>query len=505
MASTTLGKLKKEPIWTVIPIELQKAAVALVVVMVMWGLWRFTIRTVYVTVDGVSEPVPTHRRTVGALMLDMGLTLRENDRVSVALDSPVAHNMAIEVARTPTYRLLVDGRDFEVTSWGRTPLDVFLDAGVAVDSYDQSALNGEPFALNQTLPLPKVTMPKHTYAYGYGWGVMQTEQMQLHLYRAMTIQVNDGGLPFTIRTTAQTVGEALRQAKITLYLGDIVRPSLGNAVNAGLRISIARSTPVSLRADGRYVKTRTQAATVADALTEMGIGLSGQDQVVPPPETELIDDMEIAITRVSEDIEVEEDIVPYETVFVPDRALAIDAQQMVNPGAEGITRRRSRVRYEDGQETDRKLEDTWVAQEPAQRVIAYGQKIEAQSAVVDGQQITYWRKVRMLATSYSAGTAGVSPDAANYGRTYTGETMRHGIVAVDPQVIPLRTQVFVPGYGPGDALDMGSAIRARRIDLGFDDANLQLWNRWVDVYLLWPPPPEYQITWVLPNWPLPPR
>ncbi|MCB0145365.1 MAG: 3D domain-containing protein, partial [Caldilineaceae bacterium] len=102
-------------------------------------------------------------------------------------------------------------------------------------------------------------------------------------------------------------------------------------------------------------------------------------------------------------------------------------------------------------------------------------------------------------------TAGVSPDAANYGRTYTGETMRHGIVAVDPQVIPLRTQVFVPDYGVGDALDMGSAIRARRIDLGFDDTNLQLWNRWVDVYLLWPPPPEYQITWVLPNWPLPPR
>ncbi|MCB9147852.1 MAG: DUF348 domain-containing protein [Caldilineaceae bacterium] len=505
MASTTLGNLKKGPAWAAIPTELQQAAGLVILLIVMWGLWRATLRTVYVTVDGVSESVYTHRRTVGALLLDLGLTLRQNDRVSVAIDGPVAHNMTIDVARTPTYRLLVDGRDFTVTSWGRTAQDIFTDAGVAVDPYDQAAFNGEPYALQQALPAPKVTMPKRTYAYGYGWGVMHTEQMQLHLYRAMTIQVNDGGLPFTIRTTAQTVGEALRQAKITLYLGDIVRPSLGNAVNAGLRISIARSTPVSLRADGQYVKTRTQAATVADALTAMDIGLSGLDQVVPPPETELTDDMEIAITRVREDIEVEEDIVPYETVFVPDRALAIDAQQMVNPGAEGITRRRSRVRYEDGQETARTLEDTWVAQEPAQRIIAYGQKIEPQTAVVDGQQITYWRKVRMLATSYSAGTAGVSPDAANYGRTYTGETMRHGIVAVDPQVIPLRTQVFVPDYGLGDALDMGSAIRARRIDLGFDDTNLQLWNRWVDVYLLWPPPPEYQITWVLPNWPLPPR
>ena len=83
--------------------------------------------------------------------------------------------------------------------------------------------------------------------------------------------------------------------------------------------------------------------------------------------------------------------------------------------------------------------------------------------------------------------------------------MRHGGVAVDPAVVPLRSRVFVPDYGMGDALDTGGAIIARRIDLGYDDSNLVLWNRWVDVYLLWPPPPASQITWVLPNWPRPPE
>ena len=83
--------------------------------------------------------------------------------------------------------------------------------------------------------------------------------------------------------------------------------------------------------------------------------------------------------------------------------------------------------------------------------------------------------------------------------------MRYGIVAVDPSVIPLRSKVYVTGYGEGDALDIGSAVRARRIDLGYDDSNLVLWNKWVDVYLLWPPPASHQITWVLPNWPRPPE
>ncbi len=111
----------------------------------------------------------------------------------------------------------------------------------------------------------------------------------------------------------------------------------------------------------------------------------------------------------------------------------------------------------------------------------------------------------MFASSYNAGTAGVSPNASNYGRTFTGDPMRYGIVAVDPAIIPLRSQVYVSGYGMGDALDTGGAIRARRIDLGFDDSNLELWNKWVDVYLLWPPPNSSQITWVLPNWPRPPQ
>ena len=152
------------------------------------------------------------------------------------------------------------------------------------------------------------------------------------------------------------------------------------------------------------------------------------------------------------------------------------------------------------------LEDTWVAQEPADRSIAYGQQIEPKTFTApNGAQYTYWRQVRMLASSYSAGTAGVSPDKSYYGRTYTGEPMRYGIVAVDPAVIPLRSKVYVSDYGEGDALDIGSAIRARRIDLGYDDDNLVLWNKWVDVYLLWPPPASHQITWVLPNWPKPPQ
>jgi len=80
--------------------------------------------------------------------------------------------------------------------------------------------------------------------------------------------------------------------------------------------------------------------------------------------------------------------------------------------------------------------------------------------------------------------------ASYYGYTALGMKMRFGIVAVDPNVIPMRTEVYVPGYGVGFAGDTGGAIYGRRIDLGYDDDNLVLWYKWVDVYLLTPVPDQ---------------
>ena len=324
---------------------------------------------------------------------------------------------------------------------------------------------------------------------------MRSEPLQLRLTRAIPLVVHEGGLPYTINTTAQTVGEALRQSEVILYLGDRVQPSLGSRVTANMNVYIERSVPVTLQADGRKVKTRTQAQTVGDALSASGIVLAGLDRVEPPLETPLYNNIQIAVTRLHEDVEVEEEIAPYETVFFADPTLPIDMQEVADPGANGITRTRYRVRYENGEEVNRVLEDTWTAQEPAQRRIAYGQLIEPQTATVEGQTITYWRKIKMLATSYHPAALGGDNVTA------TGEILHKGVVAVDPRIIDLRSQVFVPGYGVGSAFDTGGGIISRRIDLGYDDFNYESWSKWVDVYLLWPPPADSQITWVLPNSP----
>jgi len=72
-------------------------------------------------------------------------------------------------------------------------------------------------------------------------------------------------------------------------------------------------------------------------------------------------------------------------------------------------------------------------------------------------------------------------DAVAYhlpGRTALGVPVRKGVVAVDPRLIPLGTRLYVPGYGPGLAADVGTAIKGRIIDLWFPStAQARNWGR----------------------------
>jgi 3D (Asp-Asp-Asp) domain-containing protein/peptidoglycan hydrolase CwlO-like protein len=57
------------------------------------------------------------------------------------------------------------------------------------------------------------------------------------------------------------------------------------------------------------------------------------------------------------------------------------------------------------------------------------------------------------------------------GNTAIGVPTSHGVVAVDPAVIPLGTKMYVPGYGEGVAADTGSAVQGRMIDLWFSSCD----------------------------------
>jgi 3D (Asp-Asp-Asp) domain-containing protein/peptidoglycan hydrolase CwlO-like protein len=80
-----------------------------------------------------------------------------------------------------------------------------------------------------------------------------------------------------------------------------------------------------------------------------------------------------------------------------------------------------------------------------------------------------------------SGTRTLVVDAVAYhlpGRTASGLPVGVGVIAVDPRVIPLGTRVFVPGYGPAVAADVGTAIIGNIIDLWMPTtAQARAWGR----------------------------
>ncbi len=90
------------------------------------------------------------------------------------------------------------------------------------------------------------------------------------------------------------------------------------------------------------------------------------------------------------------------------------------------------------------------------------------------------RVLRVSATAYS------SQDPGNTPHTAMGTLVRHGVIAVDPDILPMGTRVFIPGYGEAVAEDIGGAIKGNRIDVAFDTRKeaLSFGRRNLEVYIM---------------------
>ena len=77
--------------------------------------------------------------------------------------------------------------------------------------------------------------------------------------------------------------------------------------------------------------------------------------------------------------------------------------------------------------------------------------------------LPYSQVMGMEATAY------LPTDGSAEGITAMGIPATYGIVAVDPDIIPLGSRVYIPGYGEALAADTGGAIYGYRIDLCMED------------------------------------
>ncbi len=378
--------------------------------------------------------------------------------------------------QSPSTVTILDGRQIHrLTTNERIPANLLVEADISLAPKDQVLVNGLPFPLEQTLPA--------------GLDVLQVR-------RAITIKLVTPGGEQELATTAQTVGGALSEAGIQLYAADFVDPPAETPPSAEMTITYRPSQELEVTTSAGVLTIRSSAGMVGEALAEAGIPLEGLDYSLPPESEALPADGQVRVVRVSESVQLIQKSIPFETETVSSSDVALGQQEIAQPGQDGLAIARTRIRYEDGQEVNRTVDDETVVRPPQTRIVNTGTKITVTTATVGGQNLEYWLAYKMYATIYSpcnSGTGGCS-----YG-TASGLRAGRGVVAVDPSMYSyLQGQrVYIPGYGYAVIGDIGGGYiiensigvsRYRWIDLGFDDNNIVDMSGWLTVYFLAPAP-----------------
>jgi len=419
---------------------------------------------VTLSIDGQASQIKTQAQTVNAFLALQGIQLDTSDVVEPDLSQALQAGMTINITRTRIVSLTVDG----TTTLLRTTLDnpdaIVRSAGLILGAADRVFVDGTQASTADLLnwPIPAMTIT---------------------IARGVELQVVDGDNTHILYTSRATVGEALFDAGILLFLTDRVVPDVNSSVTSGLTVVISRAHPITILVDGTRLETRTTAATVISALAEVNIALNGLDYTVPGEDQPLVTGMTIRVIRVREELLTEQVTLPFETIYQPDAQLLLDTRRVLQAGQEGMQQIDVRVRYENNTEISRTIETDVILREAADQVIAYGTNIVIQTLDTPEATVQYWRRLRVYTTSYH-------PTALNGSTiTATGRILQHGIIGVDPRLIPFDTNLYVEGYGVGIAADTGPARASQYwLDLGYSDADYVHWSRWTIVYLLLPLP-----------------
>ncbi|MFN2146673.1 MAG: ubiquitin-like domain-containing protein [Anaerolineales bacterium] len=435
-------------------------------------------RTVTILVEGQPVTVTTSARRVADILDEAGFPLGEADAVSPAADQRVGDGDTITLAQASRITIQADGETTSFYSTERTPTAWLAESGLTLAPADRLVVNGQEIS-------PEKQM-------------LYQPRLNVEIRRAVTISLESAGRLWTIQSSAPTLGRALWDAGFQLSSSDVLTPDPETPLTGDLSAVLVPGRQIQITASGETINAVTSADTVGEALAQAGFSLQGLDYSIPDEDAPLPEDGSIRIVRVVEEVVINQEAIPFQTLYELLPEVEIDNYQVAQLGQVGIKAQRLRIRMEDNQEVSRQVEDEWTLREPVDRIEGYGTKIVVRTEVIGGETIEYWRKVNMWATSYSPCNSGAS---RCYPYTSLGLPVKQGVVAVIYDwFIPMGNHtVYVPGYGHAIIADVGGGVPGRHwIDLGYSDEDYIPWAQWVTVYFTTPIPPENEILYVLP-------
>jgi len=240
-----------------------------------------------------------------------------------------------------------------------------------------------------------------------------------------TVTLVDGGQEIALKTRSASIGEFLESQNIVLGPEDRVVPELSEKLADGSRVVIKRAYKVTLSVDKEKTEFLSSAETVGDVLKEKMVALNTEDMVVPEAGTVLAGNQEIRVVRVHTESQVIKAPIPYETRRVPNPEISRGLSRTISRGQNGQEMQTWKITYHDGQEVGRELVERKQVARPVEQVMQVG---TGQQVSRGGSNIRFREAKEVTATAYTYtghntangtkpayGTVAVDPSVIPYG------------------------------------------------------------------------------------------
>ncbi|MEU6226278.1 ubiquitin-like domain-containing protein [Streptomyces sp. NPDC047042] len=294
------------------------------------------------------------------------------------------------VAKDKAIELTVDGKPRTLHTFADDVTELLADEGVAVGAHDVVA------------PAP-------------GTALASGDEVHVHYGRPVRITLD--GERRELWTTAHTVEEALRQFGVRAegaYLSLARSQKIGRH---GLTIDVRTERTVTIMADGRARTIRTNAATVGEAVREAGITLRGEDALSVDPASFPRDGQAVTVLRVTGSKEVREEAIPFDVRRIQDATLFKGTEVVDQPGRPGLRRVTFAIRSVNGVKQKPRRVRTEVVREPRAQLVRVGSKPMPTS--VAGADHLNWGS---LAACESGGRPNAVDPSGTYGGLYQFDT-----------------------------------------------------------------------------------
>jgi uncharacterized protein YabE (DUF348 family) len=191
----------------------------------------------------------------------------------------------------------------------------------------------------------------------------------------------------TVWVTAASVAEALDQIGLRVD-GAVLSASRSRPLPlSGFSLDVRLPKSVAVVADGRVRVLSTTAPTVRDALIEAGVVLHPADRLAPTRGTPLTDHLTIRVTRIVGRRVTESFPIPFKTIRRPDVTLYKGETKVLTPGMPGVLVRSYTLSFVNGKLSAKYLGSERQTAAPVTQVLAFGTKVRPavqRSASADG-------------------------------------------------------------------------------------------------------------------------